>query len=226
MKRYTTLAERLSAFANSDVYPVISSEFCAHREELFILEEVLKGGAKTVQIREKHLDDKRLLVLLKKAREITGHYGALLIVNDRVDLALASGADGVHLGQDDMPLEDALKIAPELLIGTSTHNLHELKEAQRNGCGYLNIGPVFPTGTKTLAMNNLGTAELKKLIPEVSVPFSVMGGIKFHHLEELRSLGVKHVAAVTAFTSAADPAAEIRKWKLLLNPQNPDSSAG
>ena len=139
MSRFTTLAQRRRAFEESSIYPVISSEFCLGRDPLEILKEVLSGGAKVVQMREKHISDKEYIRLLKSARETTDSFGALLIVDDRLDLALASDADGVHLGQDDLPLTDAVKIAPELLIGTSTHNKEEVLQAQLDGCGYLNI---------------------------------------------------------------------------------------
>lgn len=215
---FANLNERIRAFEQSGVYPVISSGFCAGRDPLLILEEILKGGAKVVQIREKNMPDRPHLELLKKARILTAEYGVLMIVDDRLDLALASNADGVHLGQEDMPVPEAKRIAPELLIGTSTHNREEILQALQDGCGYLNIGPIFQTGTKQLPMNPLGVELLKSLIPLVKCPFSVMGGIKKEHLPLLHSLGVKHIAAVTAFTAAADPAGEIRTWKNLLNP--------
>lgn len=214
MSRISPLLEkRICAFRNSDVYPVISSEFCSGRDPLFILEEILNGGAKVVQIREKNIQDRSLLKLLEKARELTAGYQALMIVDDRVDLALAVHADGVHLGQDDLPLSAARQIAPDLLIGISTHNREEISAALRDGCGYLNIGPLFPTGTKQLPMKSLGVDLLKSLIPNVSCPFSVMGGIKLEHLPLLKTLGVRHVAAVTAFTAAESPAEEVRKWR-------------
>lgn len=216
MSIFTTLEERRRAFEESDVYPVISSEFCAGRDPLFILEEILKGGAKVVQIREKNMADKPYFELLKKARLLTDSCRAVMIVDDRVDLALAVGADGVHLGQDDLPLAAAREIAPELLIGTSTHNLDEVRQAQADGCGYLNIGPIFRTGTKQLPMEPLGVELLQSLIPSVKCPFSVMGGIKLEHLPLLHSLGAKHIAAVTAFTAAENPAEEIRKWRSAL----------
>lgn len=216
MSCYTTLKDRRNAFEKSDVYPVISSEFCAGRDPLLILEKILEGGAKVVQIREKNMADKPHLELLKKARILTDSFQALMIVDDRVDLALASNADGVHLGQDDLPVPEAVRLAPELLIGTSTHNAQEVVQAQLDGCGYLNIGPIFRTGTKQLPMDPLGTDLLRSLIPAVKCPFSVMGGIKLEHLSLLSSLGAKHIAAVTAFTAADDPAEEIRKWRSAL----------
>ena len=218
---FPSLKERLDAFQKTDVYPVISPEFCAGRDLLFILEEILKGGAGIVQIRVKNLPDRQLELLLKATRKVTEQYNALMIVNDRIDLALASGADGVHLGQDDLSVSEARKIAPELLIGTSTHNAEEIAQAQEEQCGYLNIGPIFRTGTKTLSMEPLGTDFLQAMIPSVRCPFTVMGGIKHSHLPLLRSLGAKHIAAVTAFTEAQNPAKEIRRWKAELTAEKP-----
>lgn len=212
MSVYTTLQERIKAFELSDIYPVISSEFCVSNNPAATLESILSGGAKVVQMREKNMADRKFLELLKTARILTDKFNALLIVDDRVDLALASDADGVHLGQDDMPLREARKIAPELLLGTSTHNLEEVIAAQHEECSYLNIGPIFKTGTKTLSMNPLGVDLLSELARQVKCPFSVMGGIKFDHLPELKKRGAKHIAAVTAFTASDDPRREVEKW--------------
>ncbi len=214
---FSSLAQRLEAFRNTDVYPVITTEFCAGRNPVDIAAAILKGGAKIVQMREKHMADGDFLKLLTQVREITWEYGALLIVDDRVDCALASQADGVHLGQEDFPLLEARKLAPELLIGVSTHNGEEIHRAQAEGCSYLNIGPIFPTKTKQLACTFLGIGQLEALSPSVHVPFSVMGGIKFDHLPELRRCGARHVAAVTAFTQAESPSAEVSKWIAALN---------
>ena len=212
MAIYHTEKERVAAFKQASVYPVVTTDFCAGRNPLDVVRSILEGGAKVVQVREKTMPDHDYLTLLKDARKLTDDFGALLIADDRLDAALLADADGVHLGQDDLPCADARKLAPQLLIGVSTHNRDELLAAQRDGCSYLNIGPIFATGTKSLPMNPLGTDMLTKLIPEVSVPFSVMGGIKISHLKQLHSLGCRHIAAVTAFTQADDPAAEIRKW--------------
>ena len=210
---YRTLEERIDAFRNSDVYPVITSEFCAGRSPEQTAEAILKGGAKILQIREKTMPDGDFLLLLKRIRALTWEYGALLIADDRVDAAVAAGADGVHLGQEDFPVPDARKLAPELLIGVSTHNAEEIRVAQSQGCSYLNVGPIFPTGTKHLACRFLGLETLRALAPDVHVPFSVMGGIKVGHLKELLDCGARHIAAVTAFTQAEDPAAEVKRWR-------------
>ena len=212
MAIYHTEKERVEAFKKASVYPVVTTDFCAGRNPLDVVRSILEGGAKVVQVREKTMCDHDYLILLKEARKLTDEFGALLIADDRLDAALLADADGVHLGQDDLPCAEARKLAPQLFIGVSTHNRNELLAAQRDGCSYLNIGPIFPTGTKSLPMNPLGLETLSELAPQVKVPFSVMGGIKFSHLKTLRSHGCLHIAAVTAFTQAENPAAEIRKW--------------
>ena len=212
MAIYHTEKERVEAFKKASVYPVVTTDFCAGRNPLDVVRSILEGGAKVVQVREKTMCDRDYLNLLKEARKLTDEFGALLIADDRLDAALLADADGVHLGQDDLPCAEARKLAPQLFIGVSTHNRDELLAAQRDGCSYLNIGPIFPTGTKSLPMNPLGLETLSELAPQVKVPFSVMGGIKFSHLKTLRSHGCLHIAAVTAFTQAENPAAEVRKW--------------
>ncbi len=212
MAIYHTEKERVEAFKKASVYPVVTTDFCAGRNPLDVVRSILEGGAKVVQVREKTMCDRDYLNLLKEARKLTDDFGALLIADDRLDAALLADADGVHLGQDDLPCAEARKIAPQLFIGVSTHNRDELLAAQRDGCSYLNIGPIFPTGTKSLPMNPLGLETLSELAPQVKVPFSVMGGIKFSHLKTLRSHGCLHIAAVTAFTQAENPAAEVRRW--------------
>lgn len=215
-QRFFTHEERLLAFRNSRVYPVVTGEFCSNANVPQTVRAVLEGGAKVVQIREKSMPDREYFELLCVCRELTAQYGALLIADDRVDAALCAGADGVHLGQEDLPVKEVRKFAPDLLLGVSTHNREEILLAQGDGCSYLNIGPVYPTKTKTLPMPALGETLLQELKEFVTVPFSVMGGITFMHLERLRSFSVEHVAAVTAFTRAEDPAEEIRKWEALL----------
>lgn len=197
-----TLAERIGMFENSDLYPVVSSEFCNGRDVCEIVADIAAGGAKLVQIREKHQSDAAVFELVKKCKEITDRYNMLLIVDDRVDIAMAAGADGVHLGQEDFPLTEAKKLAPQMLFGVSTHNEEEIRKALADGCGYLNIGPMFPTRTKSVACGALGLELIEKLKNLVTCPFSVMGGIKEHHLAQLTSKGFRHIAMVTEITQA------------------------
>ena len=208
-----TLSERIEIFQKSDLYPVISSEFCNGRNVCDILSGIAAAGAKIVQIREKNISDSAMFELVTKCKNITDRYGMLLIVDDRLDIAMAAGADGVHLGQDDFPLSEAKKLAPELFFGVSTHNAEEIRKALSDGCSYLNIGPMFPTNTKSVACGALGLEKIEELKSLVTSPFSVMGGIKEHHLALLSSKGFKHIAMVTEITQAPDVEAKVKQLR-------------
>ena len=212
-----TLQERIEIFKSSDLYPVVSSEFCNGRSVFSIVASIAAAGAKIVQIREKNISDSLMFELVTQCKLITDKYNMLLIVDDRVDIAMAAGADGVHLGQDDFPLAEAVKLAPEMIFGASTHNAEEIKKALTDGCGYLNIGPMFPTQTKSVACGALGLELIEKLKTQVTCPFSVMGGIKEHHLEMLCSKGFKHIAMVTEITQAAEVEAKVRQLRKIMN---------
>lgn len=189
--------ERIAAFEASFIYPVVSSEFCGGRSVEDVMISLGENGAKVVQLREKNRSCADLFQLACRCREITAAYRMLLFIDDRTDIALACGADGVHLGQDDLPVSAARKMAPELIIGASTHNAAEIAAAQDAGCSYLNIGPIFPTQTKSVACGALGMDYFEELKTLVNVPFSVMGGIKEHHIPQLLKAGAKHIAMVT-----------------------------
>jgi len=126
----------------------------------------------------------------------------LMIMNDHVDIALGAGADGVHLGQDDTPLIEAREVAPELILGVSTHSEGEALEANKNGASYINIGPIYATGTKSLSIQPLGTDAITELSPLIDIPFTIMGGIKARHIPELIALGASKIAMVTEITEA------------------------
>jgi thiamine-phosphate pyrophosphorylase len=211
-----TLTERIEIFKSSDLYPVISSEFCNGRDTCEILSGIAAAGARVVQIREKNISDCAMFELVRKCKKITDRCQMLLIVDDRLDIAMAAGADGVHLGQDDFPLSEAKKLAPGMFFGVSTHNASEIRKALADGCSYLNIGPMFPTNTKSVACGALGLELIEELKQLVSCPFSVMGGIKEHHLEMLHSKGFRHIAMVTEITQAPDVEAKVRQLRKIM----------
>ena len=214
--KFKNLAERLEFFTGQvDIYPVVSSEFCNNRSVLDVIEQIGAGGAKIFQLREKNCSDKTLYALGLEARKIADRYGMLFLVDDRLDIALACGADGVHLGQDDLPLADARALAPELLIGSSTHNIPEALQACKDKCGYLNIGPIYPTNTKSVACGALGVSAIPEISAVIDCPFTVMGGIKAHCIPELRKAGAKRIAMVTEITQAVDIAQKVKELRQL-----------
>ncbi|MHB8836312.1 MAG: thiamine phosphate synthase [Candidatus Methylomirabilia bacterium] len=194
----------LERFRETDLYVVITEQFCAGRTALAVLDGVLAAGVGVVQLREKEIDDRELFERALAFRERTLRAGALLIIDDRLDVALAASADGVHLGQRDLPVREARRLAPELLIGASSHTPEQAWEAQDAGASYVNIGPIFPTQTKATDIPALGPAALDRTVPQITIPFTVMGGIKAHNLGALLERGARHVAMVTAVTAADD----------------------
>jgi thiamine-phosphate pyrophosphorylase len=198
---------RKGMFAGVDIYPVTCRKLSAGRSDLEVLEAVIRGGSKIIQLREKECGGGELYRLALQFREITEPAGVLLIINDHLDIALAVGADGVHLGQDDLPVAVARRLAPDLLIGASSHSLEEALAAQRAGADYVNIGPIFPTNTKEVGTRILGPDAIVVIAPHLSVPFTVMGGINGSNIDQVVAAGARRVAVVTAITQAPDMAA-------------------
>lgn len=203
-------ADRMRRFEQAGLYLVTSQALSAGRTTLEIVRDALSAGVSLIQLREKEMSLRDYVALAERVRALTTEAGALLIVNDRVDVALAVGADGVHLGQEDMPIPLARRLGPELIIGASTHDVAEALRAQDEGASYINIGPLFPTGTKRWEGEFLGLDGLARVAAVARVPFTVMGGIKAHHIPDLVRHGARTVALVTAVTAADDPAAAAR----------------
>ncbi len=193
-----------------DIYPVTCEALSNGRSDIEVLDALIAGGAKIVQLRDKHASKRALYHKALTFRKKTAAAGMLLIINDYIDIALAVAADGVHLGQDDMPLHAARSIAHDLLIGISTHSREEALIAQQAGADYINIGPIFPTATKSTVISALGTAVIQDIKPDLRIPFTVMGGIKKRNIDELLKCGAQRMAMVTEITQAHDIAAHVR----------------
>ena len=199
--------DRIATLKQAGLYLVTSQVLSGGRTTLDIIRAARAGGVTLIQLREKGLSTRALTSLAHEARRLTRAAGALLIINDRLDVALATDADGVHLGQDDLPIREARELAPLMIIGASSHNAEEAVEAEHAGASYVNIGPLFPTQTKDWTGDFLGVEGLQAVAPHVSIPFTVMGGIKQAHIPELVAAGARTIALVTAVTQAQDPEA-------------------
>ncbi len=211
-----TYAGRMAWFEHSDLYVVITEAFCAGRDGLDVLDQVLAAGVTLVQLREKDMTTLAMFDRARAFRERTRAAGALLIIDDRVDLALAVDADGVHLGEHDLPIAAARAIAPELILGASAHNLDEALQAQDAGASYVNIGPIFGTRTKQLPMAPLGPEALDTIAPRLHIPWTTMGGIKAHNIHEVVTRGATHIAVVTAVTAAKDVRSAAMELRVLM----------
>jgi thiamine-phosphate pyrophosphorylase len=193
------------------LYAVITEKFCRNGSSVETLKQVLAGGVKLVQLREKDYPKNRILSMAKKFRKLTKKAGALLIINDYLDIALTVKADGVHLGQEDLPCAEAKKIAPGLIVGMSTHNIQEALRAKADGADYINIGPVFSTKTKEIKYNSLGLQKIKQISRTVNMPFTVMGGIKECNVRKVIRWGAKTVAMITEITMNKNPSLKTAK---------------
>jgi len=203
------LEPRLAALTLADLYVVITGAFCAGRSALTVLDRVLAAGVGLIQCREKDLEDRAYFELAVEFRRRTAAAGAVLIIDDRLDIALAAGADGVHLGQADLPVAAARRIAPDLIIGASTHCLAEALAAQSEGAGYVNIGPIFTTPTKPAAAP-LGAEAIGAIAPHLKIPWSTMGGINQGNIVQVVAQGARHPAVMSAVTAAEDVTAAAR----------------
>ncbi|MEO8845107.1 MAG: thiamine phosphate synthase [Kofleriaceae bacterium] len=163
------------------------------------------GGAKILQVRLKPGTADEQLRLARLARAICDEHGALLIVNDRIDVALAAGADGVHLGQTDIPLAAARALAPKLLIGISTHDLAQVRAAVAGGADYLGYGPVYATRTKANPDPVQGLAALRAAVTAAGpTPIVAIGGIAPGHAREVYAAGAAAICAISAVNDAGD----------------------
>jgi len=208
----TILNNRKKKFDEIDLYVVTCEKLSNGRSNLEVLDAVIKGGGKIIQLRDKQISKRDFFQLAKKFREITLKAGILLIINDYLDVAMAVDADGVHLGQEDFPLKEARKLAPNLILGRSVHSLEQAKIAIAEGADNINIGPIFPTKTKEHAQA-LGTESIRKIAPEISIPFTVMGGIKPSNIKETVEAGAKKLALVTAVTQAENMVTAVKELR-------------
>ena len=169
------------------------------------IEEAIKGGTTVVQIREKTADTLDFYNLALKVKEITTKYNVPLIINDRVDVALAVDADGVHVGQSDMPCDITRKlIGEDKILGVSAATVEEAKKAQEDGADYIGTGAVFPTQTKSDAPS-LTKEELKEIVESIEIPVVAIGGITLENACELKDTGISGLSVVSAIMSSENP---------------------
>jgi thiamine-phosphate pyrophosphorylase len=170
-----------------------------------------------LQLRDKDLTDRDLLGRAVVLRELTREHDVVFIVNDRVDLALAARADGVHLGQEELPVAEARRIiGPDLLIGVSTHRIEQARQAVLDGADYLGCGPTFPSSTKSFEQFP-GVAYLKQVSSEIALPAFAIGGVDYSNVEAVCQAGFSRVAVSHSVIAAADPAAAARRLAGILN---------
>lgn len=179
------------------------------------IEDAIDGGAAVVQLREKHLDPAAFLAEAERFTALCRRRGAVSIINDRVDVALKSGADGVHIGQEDLAAGDARRIlGPEKIIGVSAHSVEEALRAQAAGADYLGVGAAFATGTKADA-RPISRETIRAITAAVDIPVVAIGGVNRQNLPQLAGTGVSGAAIVSGIFAAQDIERECRALRAL-----------
>ena len=176
-----------------------------------VVRELLAAGVRLVQLRDKEADGRRLYEQACQLLALTRPVGALLVIDDRVDVALAAGADGVHVGQDDLPAAEVRRLAgPGLLLGVSCATPEEATRAERDGADYLGVGSVFPTGSKADAGEPIGLPGLQRVVVATRLPVVAIGGITAENAASVMAVGAAGIAVVSALMGASDPLAAAR----------------
>ena len=189
-----------------DLYLVSDRRQTGTRDLLWVLERALDGGVKGIQLREKDLGGRELFDLAEKVKALCVDRQASLFINDRVDVALAVDADGIHLGGASIPIEAARAlVGTDKLIGVSTHSMREAEEAERAGADFLLFGPIYFTPSKADYGEPQGLAPLKEVVKKISIPVYAIGGIKVGNIVDMKEAGVRGVALISAIMSSADP---------------------
>ena len=194
----------------SRLYAIVDGAQTGGRPLASVIEAMLAGGVSVLQLRVKDRPADEFLRMALTAREQTARAGCLFIVNDRVDIALAARADGVHLGQEDLPLEAARPLVGDKLIGISTHSAEQAEEAERGGADYIGFGPMFPTRTKETGYGSRGLAMLESVRRRVGIPIVAIGGISAENITRTWASGANAAAMISYLTQGDDVAARVR----------------
>lgn len=193
------------------LYAVTNNKLKSKQTLIEQVESALKGGVTCVQLREKDLDDASFLAEAIEMKKLCEKYGVPLIINDNVDIAIKSGANGIHVGQSDMEVSEVRKLVGDnMIIGVSAHTVEEAKEAETGGADYLGVGAIYPTTTKQDA-TYVSLNELKRICNSVKIPVVAIGGIDKNTISKLYGTGVDGVAMVSAIFAADDIEQECRR---------------
>ncbi len=197
-----------------DLYVITDTVLSHGRSALEIARAALEGGADAVQLRDKSSPAFNLCRLVSEIQPQARKFGALLVVNDRVDVALVCGADGAHVGQEDLPAREARRLLPRpVVLGVSAGSREEARRAEKEGADYLGVGPVFPTPTKPDAGEALGIERFSEIARAVAIPVVAIGGITLETVDQVIGAGAAGAAVVSAVVAADDMAGAARALK-------------
>jgi thiamine-phosphate pyrophosphorylase len=198
------------------LYVITDEKIGLGRSHTYLAEEALKGGANVIQLRDKSKSSRELFEIGLKLRELTKRYHALFIVNDRIDIALALGADGVHIGQDDLPLGIVRKISGQgIIIGVSVTNSAEAVLAEKEGADYISAQSIYPTGSKE-AVGVIGLKGLTEIKSVTSIPLIAIGGINTSNVTEVMKCKVAGVVMISEIVGTQDVRAKTEEIKRII----------
>ncbi|MDI6605260.1 MAG: thiamine phosphate synthase [Thermoanaerobacteraceae bacterium] len=202
---------------DTDIYCITAEEYSKGRDNIQVVKDMIEAGIKIIQYREK---EKKMLYKYNECvelRKMTKDAGVTFIIDDDIDLALAVKADGVHIGQEDMPIERVREIVGnDVIIGLSTHSPEQALEAVKRGADYIGVGPIFPTKTKKDVCDAVGLEYLDFVVKNIDIPFVAIGGIKEGNIKEVKKHGAKCMALVTEIVGADDIKGKINKLRAIL----------
>ena len=196
----------------TDLYALTDSRLSRGRPLEEVADKLLSSGIHILQYREKRLPAGKMLEECRMLREMTRKANACFIVNDHIDIAMLAGADGVHIGQDDLPVEEVRRlVGPDIIIGLSTHSPEQARAAA--GADYIGVGPIFATQTKEDVVDPVGFEYLDWVVANIDLPFVAIGGNKEHNIGEVAAHGAKCCALVSELVGAPDIAEKVRKLR-------------
>lgn len=199
---------------DTDIYAITAEKFSCGRSNVDVVGDILKSDVKIIQYREKEKSMREKYAECTILRKMTADFNATFIIDDDVDLMLAVGADGVHIGQDDLPIDAVRRIVGDKIIGLSTHSPNQALKAVQSGADYIGVGPIFSTQTKVNVCDAVGIEYLDFVVKNYNIPFTAIGGIKLANLEEVAKHKAKCVCMVTEIVGAEDISAVIRDARL------------
>jgi len=199
---------------NTELYCITAEEHSLGRSNIEVVQKMIDAGVTIIQYREK---DKKMKAKYSEClliRKMTKEAGVTFIVNDDIDLAIIVEADGVHIGQDDLPIEKVRQLVGEdMIIGISTHSPEEARQAVKSGADYIGVGPIFKTATKKDVCDPVGLTYLEYVARNITIPFVAIGGIKVDNIAEVVKKGAGCIAVITEITTSADIVSKIKQIK-------------
>ena len=203
-------------FPDTDIYGLTDSRQSLGRSTVDVVKLILEAGVKVIQYREKDKDAGAMLEECMAIRQLTKQAGCCFIINDHVDIALLCEADGVHVGQEDLPLAAVRRLmGKDRIVGVSTHAWAEAKAAIEGGADYIGVGPLYPTATKNTA-KPVGLGYLKEIAAKSPIPFVAIGGVNERTLPDVLAHGARCCAIVSAITLAEDIPAKIAQLRTIM----------